>query len=109
VQNLIDAMSHGVTSANPIGDGTALAAASHQVNTGQLVEGVDHVASTAQYRNRLVKMRDNQPIGRTRRTAQVIPLTDLDREGVNGLIKAIDDAHAGNYTKLSAYGIRGCA
>jgi hypothetical protein len=109
VQNLIDAMSHGVNSANPIGDGTALAAASHQVQTGELVEGVDHVKSTQQYKNRLVKMRDGVPIGPTRRTAQVIPLTDVDRQGVHGLIKAIDDAHAGQYTKLTDYGIRGCA
>jgi hypothetical protein len=109
VQNILDALSHGVNSANPIGDGTALAAASNEVNTGQLTNGVDHVASTGQYRNRLVKMRDGEPIGRTRRTAQVIELTDTDRPAVKGMISAIDDAHAGQYKgSLGAYGIGGC-
>ncbi|WP_423464043.1 polymorphic toxin-type HINT domain-containing protein [Promicromonospora sp. MS192] len=109
VQNILDALSHGVNSANPIGDGTALAAANNEVLTGQLTNGVDHVASTTQYRNRLVKMRDGVPIGKTRRTAQVIPLTEVDRPAVDGMISAIDDAHAGQYKgKLSAYGIGGC-
>jgi hypothetical protein len=109
VQNILDALSHGVDSANPIGDGTALAAANNEVRTGQLTNGIDHVASTTQYRNRLVKMRDGIPIGKTRRTAQVIELTEVDKPAVKGMISAIDDAHAGQYKgRLSAYGIGGC-
>ncbi|MFC8797985.1 polymorphic toxin-type HINT domain-containing protein [Promicromonospora sp. NPDC057138] len=109
VQNILDALSHGVNSANPIGDGTALAAANNEVLTGQLTEGVDHVKSTQQYQNRLIKMRDGVPIGPSRSKAKVIPLTDVDRPAVKGMISAIDDAHAGQYKgSLGAYGIGGC-
>ncbi|WP_285106190.1 polymorphic toxin-type HINT domain-containing protein [Promicromonospora sp. MEB111] len=109
LQNLVNAMSHGVGSADAIGDGTALAAANHQVLTGQLVNNTDHVLSTAPYRARLVSMlagtATHKPKGGRR---QAIVLSPRDREIAEGMVQAIDDAHAGRYKgSWGDYGV-GC-
>ena len=97
LQNLIDAIAHGVGRADAV-DGTALAAADYQARTGELVNGVDHLASTAPYRTRLVKMLDGtaefKPRGGKKQT---ISLNAKDRAIAQAMVQAIDDAHAGNY------------
>lgn len=109
LQNLVNAMSHGVGGVNPIGDGTALAAANHQVLTGELVNDTDHVASTTPYRARLTSLLAGTAIHKPKGgKKQTIVLSPEDRRTAQGMIQAIDDAHAGKYKgSWGDYGV-GC-
>jgi hypothetical protein len=53
LQNIVNALFHGVGNENLIGDGSAMAAANHEALGGAQVEGRNHIASTTQLRSSL--------------------------------------------------------
>jgi hypothetical protein len=91
LQHLIDELYKGINRADRVGDGTAMAAASKQFHDGELLRGSDHLKSTAQMRSALKNWLDAHP-----------GVSD-DRELAKALIRAINDAQAGNYPDFTRY------
>ncbi|MGW4937061.1 polymorphic toxin-type HINT domain-containing protein [Streptomyces sp. NPDC004166] len=103
LQNIINALFHGVGNARLIGDGTALAAANHEALGGEPVEGKNHIESTAQLRSSLSNFLTKDVIRLKSGKKEAVVRTARDIEVANSLIEAIDDAHAGRYTGLGKY------
>ncbi|MEV6965594.1 RHS repeat-associated core domain-containing protein [Hamadaea sp. NPDC051192] len=103
LQGLLQAFFHGVGSAGQRGDGSAMAAANHQALTGELVEDVDHIASTSQLRSGLTNFlkQDVYKLKSGKRVPNV--RTPRDEQVARSMIRAVDDGIAGRYNGLDNY------
>ncbi|MDX3231506.1 Hint domain-containing protein [Streptomyces sp. ME19-01-6] len=109
LQNIVDALYHGLGSPNPIGDGSAMAAANEEAQGGAKVEGKDHLKSTTQLRaslNNFLTKDEYKPKGGKKET---VVRSARDIRVAKSLIQAIDDAHKGKYKGAAGYeGLQGC-
>ncbi|MGJ7418530.1 hypothetical protein AB9128_22065 [Streptomyces cinereoruber] len=108
LQNIVNALFHGVGNENLIGDGSAMAAANHEALGGAQVEGRNHMASTAQLRSSLNNFLSKDVIRLKGGKKETAVRTARDIQVANSLITAIDDAHAGRYSGLGDYPGLGC-
>jgi hypothetical protein len=108
LQNIVNALFHGLGNATLIGDGSAMAAANHEALGGAQVEGRNHMASTRQLQSSLKNFLTKDVIRLKGGKKEAVVRTARDIEVANSLIAAIDDAHAGKYTSLGSYAGLGC-
>lgn len=104
--NVVGALYHGVAGVGAperVGDGSAMAAASDQVRTGELVYDQDHLVSTAQIRTALERFLVAETYKLKSGKKVVVVRTELDILVATSLIAAINDAHRGEYRGFSNY------
>lgn len=109
LQNIVNSLYKGIGNERLVGDGSAMAAASAEVNGHAEVEGRNHGASTTQYRNALNKFltEDTKRAKGGKRVPIVKSAKDI--QVAKSLVSAIDDALAGKYTGASNYpGLGNC-
>ncbi|HWU12360.1 MAG TPA: Hint domain-containing protein [Streptomyces sp.] len=97
LQKIVDALYHGVGNAELVGDGSAMAAASAEVNGAPGVEGKNHVRSTAQLRASLQNFLTKDEIRLKGGKKEQVIRSPKDIKIAKILIQAIDDAQLGKY------------
>ncbi|WP_405947719.1 HINT domain-containing protein [Streptomyces prunicolor] len=103
LQLVVNSLFHGLGNERAVGDGSAMAAANHEALGGASVEGKNHISSTTQMRSALNKFLTNDVVRLKGGKKEAVVRTARDIEVANGLISAIDDAHAGKYSGLGNY------
>lgn len=103
LQNIINGLYKGVGNDPQIGDGSAMAAASHEVNGGAPVEMRDHAFKINELLNGINKTVNDDEIRIKGGKKIPNPKTPHDLAVADGLKRAINDALAGRYEGYQNY------